>query len=545
MPIGLTGTYERIWTRINGGSSHPTQRKWALKTLKLILFAKRPLSPQKILEATSLNPIDTTFAVGRMVSSINYLIDVCGNFIALDLHTSRVRFVHHSVQEFLGLKEEFQSSESMITEACFIALGQEHGGSGAGGQFYTYATRYWAEHSLCLDVIDDRLANLIKRFLLDRKCFEDWRSQREGLLYHPDTAYQALVYFNLPVILKCLHQHASHHDDGFSLAQSESLVLSADWGYSTMVKHFLAAGADVNFSSSKGVSSLQAAVRRGSETLVNQLLAAGADANCRDSRGESCLHAAVIRGSEKIVQSLLAASADPNFPNSQGRSALKSAAIRGSRRIVEHLILAGANVNFRDKNGRSALDDAVSRDSEGIVELLLDSRADADFRVGKSILINYRSALQQAVGNGSERIVERLLAAGADVNVRDARYGSVLNEAISYSSDTIIRQLIAAGAVPDAVDPASSLPPVPDSHLDSTEYEQLQEAGVAREFEVQLWDNLEVVVTNTGVLDNISASGNIAALEIVHVSDNIVVSDGGNIQTNAHVIYNADVWGNI
>lgn len=128
MPIGLTGTYERIWNRITSGTSHPTQRKWALKTLKLILFAKRPLSPQEILEATSLDPMDTTFAVGRMVSSIDYLIDACGNFVALDFYTSRVRFVHYSVQEFLGSKLEFHSSESMITEACFITLGQEHGG---------------------------------------------------------------------------------------------------------------------------------------------------------------------------------------------------------------------------------------------------------------------------------------------------------------------------------------------------------------------------------------------------------------------------------
>lgn len=351
-----------------------------MKTLKLILFAKRPLSPQEILEATSLDPMDTTFAVGRMVSSIDYLIDACGNFVALDFHTSRVRFVHYSVQEFLGSKLEFHSSESMITEACFITLGQGHGGNGAGGQFYAYATRYWAEHSLCLDAINHRLANLIQRFLLNQQCFEDWRTQREGLLYYPETVYQALVYFNLPVILQCLQQN-SPHDARFALAQSESLVLSADWGYSTLVKYLLDGGADVNFSNFKGVSPLQAAVRKGSEIIVNQLLAAGANANCRDSRGESCLHAAVIRGSETVVQSLLAASADPNFSNSQGRSALKSAAIRGSRSIVEHLLFAGADVNFRDKYGRSALDDAVSRDSEGIVELLLNSARKPTFEV--------------------------------------------------------------------------------------------------------------------------------------------------------------------
>lgn len=543
MPTGLTGTYERIWTRINGGTSHPTQRRWALRTLKLILFAKRPLSPEEIIEATALDPADTTFAVGRMVSSINYLIDVCGNFVALDLHTSRVRFVHYSVQEFLASKREFQSSELMITEACFITLGQGHGGGGAGCKFYAYATRYWAEHSRCLNEIDHQLATLIQRFLLNQQCFEDWRTERQGLFYYPDTAYHALVYFNLPVLLECLQQHTSHHDDRFALAQSESLVLSANWGYSALVKLLLEAGADVNFCSSKGVSSLQAAVRKGSEMIVNQLLAAGADPNCQDSKGDSCLHAAVISGSVNIVKSLLAARADTNFPNSQGRSTLQSAARRGSKGIVEHLLTAGADVNFRDKNGRSALEDAVLRDSEGIVAMLLDAHADTNFRGGYSVVVSYRSALQQAVSNGSERIVELLVAAGANVNVRDSMNGSLLNEALSYSSDKIIQQLVAAGAVVDTDDQASRVPFEPDSHLNSAKYLQLQEAGVARVSDVPLRDNLEVM-DNGQVLNNISSSEHIQSLETVHVSDNIQVSNNGRMLKNVHVMDNAHVWGN-
>lgn len=538
MPVGLNETYERIWTRITGRTAHRTQRMWALKTLKLIIFAKRPLSTQEILEATSLNHEDTTFVVGRMASSIEYLIGVCGNFISLDSHTSRVRFVHYSVPEFLGSKAEFLSSESMITEACFITLGQQGGSSGEGGQFYTYAARYWAEHSLYLETINNRLANLILRFLLNREFFEDWRAQRQGILYSPDTPYQALTYFNLPVILQCLQTHGSHQD-GFALAQSESLVLSADWGYPTIVQLFLDAGAEVDFSSSNGVSSLQAAVKRGWETIVKQLLAAGANANCRDSKGESCLHAGVIRGSENIVALLLAASAEPNFPNPLGRSNLQSAAIRGFRVIVQLLLSAGAQVNFRDKNGRSALDDAVSRDSEGIVELLLCSGADVNFLRG-GLVFKYRSALQKAVSNGSERIVALLLAAGADPNVRDPKHGLVLDEAISYSSDAIIQQLRQAGARSDQT---SRLPHQPGSLLDPTECFLLQEALVAQESAVQHWINSEIV-DNAQVLDNISALEHVEALETVHISENTQLSENCCVLMNIHVVDDVPAWTN-
>lgn len=133
--------------------------------------------------------------------------------------------------------------------------------------------------------------------------------------------------------------------------------------------------------------------------------------------------------------------------------------------------------------------------------------------------------------------MELLLDAGADVNVPDSGYGSVLNEALSYSSDTIIQRHIDAGAVVDAVDLALRLPPRPVSHPDSTEYLQLQEAGVARESGVQLWENLEVMA-DAQVLDNISSSEHIPALETVHASNNIEVSDSGHILMNVHVMYN-------
>lgn len=572
MPTGLAETYEHIWTRITGKSSDPTESKWALRTLKLILRAKRPLTPREILEATSLESEDTTFQTGRIVSSLEYLIQACGNFVALDLQTSRLRFVHYSVQEFLGSKDKFQASEEMVTKAAFIVLGQEcNGCRDSGRQFYTYAARYWEEHSRCLKAIDHEFGDLIQRFLLNRPRFEEWRDNRQGLLYYPETPYQALAYFNLPVILEYLQQSGPDQDDGFALEQSKSLVLSASWGYTPLVKLFLGAGADVNFRNSKGITPLNGAVSRGSETIVKLLLTAGADANSLDPNGESCLHVAVIRCFEKIVEFLLAAGADGNCQNSENISTLQSAVRRGSIRIVELLLAANVDINFRDKNGRSALDYAVLRDSGTIVQLLLNARADVDVRDGRFVTVKYRSPLQEAVRNGSEkivplllaaganpnvedstygsplrdavsygseRIVELLLTAGADVNAQDLTYGTVLEEAISYGSENIVQQLIAAGAKVNAEGHASEL-----SSPSGKEFE-LQEARMARESEVQLWANVDVV-GNAQVLDNVLALDNIRALDNVQLLDHVHVLGNAPVLHNINVVYNTHFWGNM
>lgn len=584
MPTGLTETYEHIWSRITGKSfdtgkfPDPTERKWALKTLKLILRAKRPLSPEEILEATALEPEDTTFQSGRIVSSLDYLIQACGNFVALDLKTSRVRLVHYSVQEFLGSKDEFQTSEEMVTKAVFITLGQEYRGSGdSGGQFYTYATRYWEEHSRGLKTVDNELGVLIQRFLLNRTRFEEWRNKRQGLLHYPETPYQALAYFNLPVILQYLQQLGSHQDDVFALEQSKSLVLSASWGYTPLVTLFLSAGADVNFRNAKGVSSLHAAVTRGSETIVKLLLAAGADPKSLDPKGESCLHGAVVRCFEEIVKFLLAAGADGNCRNSEGISTLQLAVKRGSIRIVELLLAANVDTNSRDKNGRSSLDYAVVRDSRTIVQLLLNAHADVDLPDGRSVPAGYRSPLQQAVRNGSEKIVQLLLAAGANANVEDPTYGSPLRDAVSYGSERIVellltaganvntpdqtygsvleeaiscgskdivQQLIAAGAKVNTEGQASEFSSQTVFHLGINKVLELQEARKARESEVQLWPNVDVA-GSAQVVDNVLALENIRALDNVQIFDDVQVLDNGHVSNNINVVYSTHLWGNI
>lgn len=310
LPTGLNETYDRIWKRITSELTN-TERKWALKTLQWVLRAKRPLSPDEILEASALEPLDIAFESGRLASSLDYLIQVCGNFIALDPQTTRLRFIHYSVQEYLRGKQEFDSAEDTVTEICITALGQERCSGGAGSMFYVYATRYWQEHSKCWEEMNHRRATLIQRFLLNKHCFGSWLSEARNLDRPLNSRYEAVAYFNLPILLKYL-QERGLHDDGFATDQSKALVVSAGSGYMMIVKLLLNAGADVNFQHANGISALRAAVTSGSEEVVKLLLDAGANVNSEGGVFGYTLQIAAHSGFRKILQMLLAAGANFN-----------------------------------------------------------------------------------------------------------------------------------------------------------------------------------------------------------------------------------------
>lgn len=252
LPRGLDRTYDRIWERINDGDC--TEKRWALRTLKWVLRAKEPLCPEEILEATALDPFDMTFDKDRMALSVGYLIHVCGNFIALDVQTNRLRFVHYSVQEFLGKKEEFYSAEDLVIDVCLTVLGHSDLGSvavgrdgyqgqvGSGRYLYEYASRHWVTHCKSWNTIDDRRGKLIEQFLLNPQFLSNWVNGR----FVPRLPCEVASYYNLPIIL----QHLLRVDVYTVDSKARALVTAVGRGYKAVVEVLLETGTDPNHSSS-------------------------------------------------------------------------------------------------------------------------------------------------------------------------------------------------------------------------------------------------------------------------------------------------------
>lgn len=114
-----------------------------------------------------------------------------------------------------------------------------------------------------------------------------------------------------------------------------------------------------------GLPPLLLAVSCGRIKLVSLLLTKGADVNGTTSGGITPLMLAVAnveagkcdsRDSVKLVRILIDHGADPNRQNHQGRTALMLAAKNDQRAIVEILLRSGANSEARDRYGDSAKD---------------------------------------------------------------------------------------------------------------------------------------------------------------------------------------------
>lgn len=477
LPRGLDRTYDRIWERIN--DTDDTERKWALKTLMWVLRTKEPLKPEEILEATALEPFDTAFDKNRMTSSLEYLVQVCGHFIALDVATNRLRFVHYSVQEFLGKKEEFRSAEDHLAEVCLTILSHEkttppqphwndsRSLSGSSWYLYRYATRNWASHCKPWEAIDDRRGSLLRQFLFNKICLNNWASEK----YRRASPYEVASYFDLPVILEYLLQRGLHDDD-LAVSQSRALIIAVSRGYTAVVKVLLKGGTDTNALSFTRLSTnywrhyygeveepqfaLEVATQVGNEELVELLLGAGADA---DGHGRIALKKAASGGHQKIVELLLNAGANAN---AKDKSAYRGAAWRGDLKILELLLNARTDINTHDP---SALRAAARGGHQKIVEVLLNAGADANAKNG--------IALREALMGGHHKIVELLRNAGADINAQgqlalataasrghaecvrllldnginaNAQGGSALRGAAGAGHQSVVEMLLNAGA---------------------------------------------------------------------------------------------------
>lgn len=118
--------------------------------------------------------------------------------------------------------------------------------------------------------------------------------------------------------------------------------------------------------------------RQGNLGFVREALAEGAEINTTTSGGISALHLAASGGHWQIAEELLSAApaADPNLAADGGRTPLMSAMQACNERVVALLLAKGAKVDLSDREGWTALHHAASKGKKDIVELLLNAGAD-------------------------------------------------------------------------------------------------------------------------------------------------------------------------
>lgn len=208
----------------------------------------------------------------------------------------------------------------------------------------------------------------------------------------------------------------------------------------TSVQLLIAAGANVNLTSTADESALMEAVSVENEKLVKMLIAAGANVNYKDSEARTAYSYAAKSGNKNLKKILVENGADPTlgvrkYQDEYGESAFFQAAADGRTDVVEAMLADGMNVNAVNTGGMSALMRATE---DSTVDSLLDAGADVNLKDNAGF-----TALIWAAAFRRKNHVEKLLAAGSDVNAQTADGKTALD----FATDAEIRKiLIKAGA---------------------------------------------------------------------------------------------------
>jgi uncharacterized protein len=214
------------------------------------------------------------------------------------------------------------------------------------------------------------------------------------------------------------------------------LMYAVQNGNLEMVKMLVEDSADIDKKPVSGTTALIVAAKQNFYEIAEYLVKKSAALNIRDENGVSAVQYAAAYNNFDIMDMLIFYGADKDFTDLQGNTPLIIAAFNNCFEAVDLLIQNTANLNLADNNGFTALMVAIQQDNSEIVSLLLDKGADVN-PVNKSGM----SALAFAVVAKDLPLIERLVEQGADVNQITNSNTNILELAKKTKDDEIINFL--------------------------------------------------------------------------------------------------------
>ncbi|KAE8384965.1 hypothetical protein BDV23DRAFT_176621 [Aspergillus alliaceus] len=417
LPKGLEETYSRCIVRI--------QERCAIKVLKWVSFATRPLHIEELKEAVAFDLEDTQWDAEKMTQK-DTLIACCANLVVADRADSCVRFAHSSVKQYLDKYRGGNIQEKHIPEYPVPEQGNRECGE------FCVAYLSFSDFSLQLSkqsveraavavprpsfILQQAFPRLPRRFFRlpqNRNCSISVSFRTLRTTSTPDRArYKFLDYAikNWAVQTKQILHTSLVWNKFEALATS----FNETWDFHPWIP-----GGRSNDSHLHGLFGW--AVKEQHEPLLSIALAAGpalqrvCDLPLIGGRLPA-LHVASKLGYGSSIKILLNI-CNINVPDGEGYTALHHAASRGHVEICQLLLSAKrVKVDAPSKSRCTPLWLAASNGHEEVVSLLTEKQSNIEAKGASS----NQTPLSKATRNGHYAVVQLLLEKGADLESKDA-----------------------------------------------------------------------------------------------------------------------------
>lgn len=434
LPKNLSETFSRILQK-SGESGRSYQRR----ILQLTIVAYRPLTVGELREALSVTPGDAMRHPSKLLNDVHAALACCGCLLVVDEGESTVRFVHHSVKQFLlrdsdvSTKTTFTIDSARRTMADIIVTYLSYGVFGAEVSTMRVppmAVRSASSRIVC-STLDpsSRAHSLALKYLKSKKqpdldISRILAEARRPFRSHGEDEFEFLSYAKacwLQNIFYVSGENQAIHDLLVTLIEQSLLkansINEVDW------------------------TPLEEAVHNWHESIVKVLLnSIRADVNSENAQGSTLLMLMARKGKYMIVKLLLQMdNIDVDWKDEDQMTSLSRAAMKGHGMVVELLLEVGEiDVNPKDRYGMTPLMWAARNEHKLVIIMLLKhGGVDVDSRSYSKI--NSLSWTQTQY----ETVTRLLFETGkVDVNLRDDHRKTPLWRAIENRDRVVMKLLL-------------------------------------------------------------------------------------------------------
>lgn len=474
LPRDLSETFARVLRRSEG-----LERSYQRQILQLVLVACQLLTVDEVREALSVVPGDTAWNPSRLLNDIFSTLACCGCLLIIDEEESTVRFVHHSVKQFLlsgfydpsTTRFTLESAQRTMMDIIVTYLSYDVFET----ELSTIRVPQISTRSVPSRIISSTLRPSSSVHGLALKLLKTKRQTNYNIgktlveaLKHSQNYSVAAFHFHSYAKLYCLRhllyfteQELVTYDFMVRLSKGRALNAiiygqdgvrlmgkAASCGHQAVVELLLETGKiNIDSKDEDGRTPLWKAASKGHEPVVKLLLESGkVDVDSGDKYGHTPLWCAASEGHEAIVKLLL----EPGRVNENSYTSLRNtplwaAASRGHESVVKLLLESGKfNVKSTSYGELTPLWEAASKGHEAVVRLLIESRK---FDINSKDYYG-RTPLFTAVAGGHEAVVKLLLESSeVDVDYDDEYGHTPLWWAASEGYQTIAKLLLETGKV--------------------------------------------------------------------------------------------------